>query len=129
MGIGSVVSQPGELQNIRTSEMSEAASEKVRVQDVRIHEDPVPAAVTHEVPEAVYPERKNTVLEDISITFNRQEDFEYIGKDRDIHGLDAEKAINDMKRDQVLQQYQYFVGSSDNLHEAEAPDGMVIRKL
>ena len=80
MGIGSVVSQPGELQNIRTSEMSEAASEKVRVQDVRIHEDPVPAAVTHEVPEAVYPERKNTVLEDISITFNRQEDFEYIGK-------------------------------------------------
>lgn len=53
----------------------------------------------------------NAALEDISITFHKQDDFGYIGRDSDIHSLDVEKAISDMRKDQILQQYQYFVGS------------------
>lgn len=53
----------------------------------------------------------NATLDDISITFHKQDDFGYIGRDSDIHSLDVEKAISDMRKDQILQQYQYFVGS------------------
>ena len=53
----------------------------------------------------------NAALEDISITFRKQDDFGYIGRDSDIRSLDVEKAISDMRKDQILQQYQYFVGS------------------
>jgi len=53
----------------------------------------------------------NAALEDISITFHKQDDFGYIGRDSDIRSLDVEKAISDMRKDQILQQYQYFVGS------------------
>ena len=53
----------------------------------------------------------NADLEDISVTFNKQDDFGYIGRDSDIHSLDVEKALSDMRKDQILQQYQYFVGS------------------
>ncbi len=51
---------------------------------------------------------------DISLTFNKQDDFGYIGQDSDIRLLDMEKAISAMRRDQILQQYQYFVGSARN---------------
>ena len=53
----------------------------------------------------------NAALDDISITFHKQDDFGYIGRDSDIHSLDVEKAISDMRKDQILQQYQYFVGN------------------
>ena len=56
-------------------------------------------------------QKANAPLEDISITFHKQDDFSYIGRDSDIHSLDVEKAISDMRKDQILQQYQYFVGS------------------
>lgn len=66
--------------------------------------------------------------EDISLTFNANEDFEYLGQDSDIRNLDMEKAISDMKKDQILQQYQYFVGSSKDLFQNTA-DGIVVPKL
>ena len=59
----------------------------------------------------VQEQKSNAPLEDISITFHKQDDFGYIGRDSDIHSLDVEKAISDMRKDQILQQYQYFVGS------------------
>lgn len=38
--------------------------------------------------------------------------YELKGEDSDIANLDVEKALSDMKKDQILQQYQYFVGES-----------------
>ncbi len=38
--------------------------------------------------------------------------YELKGVDSDIANLDVEKALSDMKKDQVLQQYQFFVGES-----------------
>lgn len=50
-------------------------------------------------------------LQDISIGFNKNDDFSYIGKDADIASLDIQKAISDMQKDSIFQEYQYFVGS------------------
>jgi len=73
---------------------------------------------------------KSADLENISLKFNTGEDYSYIGKDSDIEQLDIQKAISDMKKDSVLQQYQYFVGSAQNVIEGKASeDGIVIPKF
>lgn len=67
---------------------------------------------------------------ELSLTFNAGEDYGYIGKDSDIASLDMQKAISDMKKDQVLQQYQYFVGSAENLfRKSSSEDGLVFLKF
>ena len=70
--------------------------------------------------------RKTADLENISLTFNKDETFDYIGSESGLAGLDMQKAISDMKRDAVLQEYQYFVGSSKDFFQPA--DGMVIPK-
>ena len=35
------------------------------------------------------------------------------GADSDIYSLDTQKAISDLDKDQILQQYQYFVGNKN----------------
>lgn len=65
-------------------------------------------------------------LENISLTFNKEDDFSYIGKDASVKSLDMQKAISDMKKDGILEEYQYFVGNSRNLYAD--PDGIVIPK-
>lgn len=69
---------------------------------------------------------KTADLENISLTFNKDETFDYIGSESGLAGLDMQKAISDMKKDAVLQEYQYFVGSSKDFFRPE--DGMVIPK-
>lgn len=49
---------------------------------------------------------------DYAQQYKAGETFEMKGKDSDLHTLDVEKAISDMKKDQMLSQYQYFVGES-----------------
>lgn len=63
----------------------------------------------------------------ISLTFDKNSEFSSIGRDMDIELLDMEKAISTMKQDSLFQEYQYFVGSSNNVFSSE--DGMVIAKL
>jgi hypothetical protein len=65
-------------------------------------------------------------LNEVSMSFNRQEDYGFIGKDKDLSLLDMEKAISMMKQDSILQDYQYFVGSSKDIFSSE--DGRVIAK-
>lgn len=86
------------------------------------------AIETSDIEASAIERKPDAALEDISITFNKQDDFEYIGQESDIHSLDVEKAISDMKKDQVLQQYQYFVGSVRNVFSNNT-DGMVIQKF
>ncbi len=38
--------------------------------------------------------------------------YDLKGADSELMSLDVEKAISDMERDQVLQQYQFFIGES-----------------
>ena len=67
-------------------------------------------------------------LEDISLTFNKNEDFSFLGQDSSMETLDMQKAISDMKKDTVLQEYQYFVGNSSAFNIFQSEDGMVIPK-
>lgn len=62
----------------------------------------------------------------VSLSFNKGDDFSYIGTDKDIAGLDMEKAISDMKQDSILQEYNYFVGGRENVFSSE--DGTVVAK-
>lgn len=123
------------LKNYRTFTIPTVSVEEVQKQDLERQiagqamglpaYDTSPAAATQKT------ERKaDAGLEDISLTFNRQEDFGYLGQDSDIHSLDVEKAISDMQKDRMLKQYQYFVGSSSNLYtERQTADGIVIPKV
>ena len=43
-----------------------------------------------------------------------------------IAGLDVQKAISAMQQDSVLQEYNYFVGSSDKVFSSS--DGVVLAK-
>ena len=52
-------------------------------------------------------------LENISLGFQKNDTFDYIGSQRDLVQLDMEKAISDMKKDEVLGQYNFFVGRSE----------------
>lgn len=67
-----------------------------------------------------------TDFDKISLTFNKEESFDYIGSESGLADLDVQKAISDMKRDSVLQEYQYFVGSAQTLINPE--DGFVFQK-
>ena len=71
--------------------------------------------------------RKSINPNDISVVFNKNDDFSYIGRDKDVESLDIEKAISDMRQDSILQEYQYFVGSVSNVFHSE--DGTVLSKL
>lgn len=62
----------------------------------------------------------------VSLSFNKGNDFSYIGSDKDIAGLDMQKAISDMKQDSILQEYNYFVGSASNVFRSD--DGIVLSK-
>jgi len=68
-------------------------------------------------------------LEDVSLTFNKEDTFDYIGSDSEIGNLDIQQAVSDMKKDQVLQEYQFFVGSNMDQVLNDSPDGRVLQKL
>lgn len=68
-------------------------------------------------------------LEQVSLKFNREDSFDYIGMNSSPENPDMQKAISDMRKDQVLQGYQYFVGSSGSLFgEMSSEDGTVVMK-
>ena len=51
--------------------------------------------------------------------------YELKGADADIAKLDMQKALSDMDKDHVLQQYQYFVGDKSNISAKEqSPETM-----
>lgn len=71
--------------------------------------------------------KKDIALEDVSLSLQKADGFDLVGRDSDIHSLDMQKAISDMQRDKVLQQYHFFVGSARSMAQ-EAGDGVVIAK-
>ncbi|MCR4791119.1 MAG: hypothetical protein K5871_00055 [Lachnospiraceae bacterium] len=64
-------------------------------------------------------------LEDISLTFNKDDDFSLIGKTSDITGLDVEKAVSFSKKDDILGQYR---SSEASVPVYSGEDGTVIAK-
>lgn len=67
-------------------------------------------------------------LDNISLNFNTGDDYSYIGSESDMATLDMEKLISDMKKDKVLEDYQYFVGSTNTQNTFADNDGAVFLK-
>lgn len=59
------------------------------------------------------PVEQNFSSYDFAQTYRPDETYELKGRDSDLESLDVQKAVSDLGKDQVLQQYQYFVGSGD----------------
>jgi len=49
---------------------------------------------------------------DMAQQYNPNETFDLKGVDSDIDSLDVQKAVSDLDKDSMLQQYQYFVDSN-----------------
>lgn len=84
------------------------------------------------VPEVKEPDlrTKTADLDNISLTFNKGDDYSYLGSEFEIEKLDINQAISDMRKDKILEDYQYFVGTQnfagDSLNNA---DGKVFLKF
>lgn len=48
---------------------------------------------------------------DYAKEYNPDASYEMKGADSDLNSLDVEKAVSGLEKDQVLQQYQFFVGT------------------
>ena len=127
MRIGAIEDYSSYLQNYRVPEIPRVSVEEVKRQDqMKAREvQPVSEMTREEAPDLSY-RKPNAEIDQLSLTFNKQESFDYLGKDSDINDLDMQKAISDMQKDQMLMQYQYFVGSAKNLFSNG--DGTVIVK-
>lgn len=57
---------------------------------------------------------QNYTSYDYAQNYRPGETYELKGADSDINSLDIMKAVSDLDKDQVLRQYQYFVGKLDS---------------
>jgi len=126
----------GFYNNYRTNQIPKVDVATVREQDEakRAAEAAVPSipVVEETKPsEAVIDNRSRMAdLENISLSFNKGDDFSYIGSDYAIADLDMEKAISDMRKDKILEDYQYFVGNREGYGlNTPADDGQVFLKF
>lgn len=84
------------------------------------------------IPEEVKPDLRTKAadLDNISLTFNAGDDFSYLGSDFEIEKLDINRAISDMHKDKILEDYQYFVGTqSDSDATYSGEEGKVFLKF
>lgn len=70
---------------------------------------------------------KNSLMQDFSFDFKIDPSFGMTGKDSSLEALDIERAISDMKKDKVLDQYKFFVDSPKAGYVCETGDGSVRR--
>ncbi|MCH5275514.1 MAG: hypothetical protein J1E65_06710 [Lachnospiraceae bacterium] len=132
MGIGGVSDYSNLFRNYQVPEIPAVDYRRLNKAEEMIPQAEQPKEISRDIDLTV--EEKQTTrpvstdVKEISLSFNRGEDYGYIGSDRDIAALDMQKAISDLQKDKVLQQYQYFVGESQNLQGA-GEDGVVIVKF
>lgn len=55
------------------------------------------------------PVEQNFTSFDFAQTYKPDETYELKGQDSDLQSLDVEKAVSDLQKDKILEQYQYFV--------------------
>ena len=129
MGLNGIGFDNNFISNYRIPQVPTVSVEEVRRQDEQRKAQEL-NPLSSQAPEEriVSKPRNDAALEDISLTFNKSDDFGYIGKDSDIYSLDVENAISDMKKDDVLREYQFFAGSSSGAL-VDNSDGVVIPKL
>ena len=68
-------------------------------------------------------------LQDLSESLGGVGELGMSGKDSKLQNLDIGKAVSDMQKDSVLQQYQYFVSDGPTTSDALSEDGMFFQKF
>ena len=129
MGIQMLTGFGGFQSYYRASEIPKVSTEEVKQQEIHKEQQNVSASEDNysQQPQAIDDNRLRTAdLQNISLTFNKEESYDYIGSESGLANLDMQKAISDMHKDEILQGYQYFVGRSNTLFQSE--DGIVIPK-
>lgn len=122
------------VQQIQTTYVDNAEKVDKQVDDIDQSRQSDASAQSDNLTSVAEPAQENQAsriadLEQVSLKFNKEDSFDYIGMDSSLDNLDMQKAISDMQKDQVLQSYQYFVGSAGNLFgEASPEDGTVVLK-
>jgi hypothetical protein len=131
MGINGINNYSNFINNYRIPSIPSVSVDEVKRQDEELKKLASSPALESTLQDAVSSAkpRNDAALEDISITFNKGDDYGYIGKDSDIYSLDVENAISDMQKDNVLKQYQYFVGNTGTGALVDNADGVVIPKV
>ena len=104
-----------------------------KVQEVQTAQITPPAETgdVHEVTpvqeeQVVRVSRANINPLEVSVAF-RGDEGAHIGTESDVKSLDMQKAISDMQKDSILEQYSYFVGSTEG-SKFQSADGMVFLK-
>ena len=108
-----------------------ASSENVSDNQIQKMQENTSPAVAGEPSQFQQAPRRDASLEDIQTSFGNSSESSYNGfSGNSIVTQDMKKAISDMQKDQVLQEYQYFVGGSRNGGSrvmTQDEDGMVVR--
>ncbi|MDO4303004.1 MAG: hypothetical protein Q4D94_03745 [Bacillota bacterium] len=125
-GFGSVQSYYKAPQ-IPAVDSEEISKQQQMADEAKQQEQPVTYS-SKEQPQVLDNRLRAADLENISLSFNKEEDYGYIGSESSLAELDVQKAISDMRKDSVLQEYQYFVGSAQTLFNGNE-DGIVIPKF
>lgn len=110
------------MQDYRINDIPRVDAPKPEPAQVKENADAAKPSVTIEPIEDRRP--RSVDPNEVSLSFNKNNDYGYIGKDKDLSLLDMEQAISMMRQDSILQDYQYFVGSSKDIFNSE--DGRVI---
>ena len=84
--------------------------------------DQAPSAEEHAAPAVSRKSGPDQGAIDYANSYQPDAVYELKGVDSDIARLDVERAISDMRRDQVLEQYQFFVGTNPDEAQPVRPD-------
>ena len=105
----------------------EALAEVKKPEEVKASKESLNAASAQEnaASESAVKRERLLGLEDISITFNKNDDFDIIGKTSDITGLDLQKAVSISKKDDILNNYK---AAENALPVYAGEEGTVIAK-
>jgi len=135
MAINSVTGFGG-FYNYRQMEIPKVDAETVRAQELQKQQNVVDVTTAEAKPvepvspvEAVDNRPRFADLENVSLTFKKNDDFAFLGADSDIKSPDMERAISDMQKDKIFQDYQFFVGTSTDVKQLlDNEDGKIIIK-
>ena len=112
-GVSNSYSYSGYAKRIDTSSNDE------KVSQISIVNQPIPVESStasedqpkQQATEMLRPSRTGN-LEKITFDFKKNNEFNLVGAQSKVEDLDVEKALSDMKKDSVLDQYKFFVKSS-----------------
>lgn len=95
-----------EYNDIKSSELRGQQIQQAKAQEAKQEQLPEEAQSVQN--------QQNFTSYDYAKQYEPEATYEMKGADSDIALLDVEKVLSDVQKDAVLQQYQFFVGESEN---------------